>query len=71
MLDRKQYESLLNKAKQEQIEEISSYLKESIELNAKIRELPFCPDDSKELLDEVSSIEIPIVGRPTKEVADE
>lgn len=71
MLDRKQYEADLQKARENQIEEISNYLKEFIKLNAQMRDLPFSPDDSKELLDSVKAIPIPKIGRPTKEVGDE
>lgn len=71
MLNRKDYEQELQKVRETQIEEISNYLKESIQLNAKIRDLPFTPDDSKELLDEIQAIEIPKNGRPVKDVADE
>ena len=71
MLNRKEYELKLQKARESQIEEISDYLKGFIKLNAQIRNLPFSPDDSKQLLDEINSIEIPKSGRPTKEVADE
>lgn len=71
MLDRKKYEEDLQRAREDQIEEISNYLKDYIKLNAHIRDLPFCPDDSKELLDSVKAIPISKTGRPTKEIADE
>lgn len=71
MLNREEYEQKLQEVREAQIDEISNYLEDYIKLNAKIRDLPFSPDDSKELLEEVKAIEIPRTGRPVKEVADE
>lgn len=71
MLDKKEYELKLQKSREEQIEQISEYLRESIKVNAKIRELPIVPKDTKESIEYINSIEISKKGRPIKEVADE
>ena len=71
MLDRKKYEQDLQLAREKQINEISEYLADYIKLNAKIRDLPFTPDDSKELLEEIENIEISRTGRDPKGIADE
>ena len=71
MLDRKKYEEELQLARVKQIEEISQYLSDYIKLNANIRDLPFTPDDSKKLLDEIDSIEISRNSREVKDIANE
>lgn len=71
MLDRKKYEEELQRAREQQMEDISNYLKKYIELNAKVRDMDFTPDESKELLEEVNNIEIPRNGRDVKEIGDE
>lgn len=71
MLDRKQYETDLQKAREAQIGKLSEYLSEYIKLNARIRELPITAKPDEELLKEIASIPIPRAGRAPEEVADE
>jgi len=71
MLDRKQYDLEMDKANQEQIEEIAKYLEKFIKMNATMRDEKLNTLSNQEGIDLISKTEIPTKGRDFKEVADE
>lgn len=71
MLDRKTYEERLQKAREEQLDEIVGYLSDYLKLNAKVRELPVFEAQDEEDIRILRETPIPRTGRPPKEVADE
>ena len=71
MLDRKGYEEKLQKAREEQINEIAEYLSVYLRKNAAIREMPVWSPMDEEIEKKISSIPIPRHGRAPREVADE
>lgn len=71
MLDRQMYEEGLQKAREQEMEELVGYLSDYIKLNGKIRDLPVFTQPDEEILDKLANIPIPRTGRDMKEVADE
>ncbi len=71
MLNRKEYEENLAKAREKQIEQISEYLAGYIKLNAKTRDLPLVSNPDEDILKSLENIPIPQKGRDPKEIGDE
>lgn len=71
MIDRKQYDIEMDKARLEQIKDISQFISNYIEMNAKMRETPVSLELDKATSDKLYSMPIPKKGRNAKEVGDE
>ena len=71
MLNRKEYEESLQRAREAQSEQLSEYLAQYIKLNGQIRKMSAAEMPTEEELAELASIPIPRKGRDMKEVGDE
>jgi len=70
MLERKEYNKKIDKAREVQMADIADYLNDFIKLNAKIREMPI-NRISDESMKKIEAADFPRKGRDFKEVADE
>jgi len=71
MIDRKQYDLEMDQVRLEQINDISRYLSDFMEMNAKMREMPVSLELDAETLERLKNTPIPQKGRDAREVGDE
>lgn len=71
MIDKKQFDIEMQKAREDQIEDIADRLSDYITLNAHIRDLKITNEPDEEIIKRIVETPIPREGRDFKEVEDE